>query len=741
MVSLEGASQRTQDIISEADQLFEAKRYIEAIDLYKAALNNNSRNVKAKYYMAECYRLSMDYKSAQFYYGDIAKTGNTMYPLAGFYFAVAQKLRGKYSDAITSFKLFRDLLRKEGFPDNKEYNSFYRQAKIEIDGCQLALNQITMEPTDFDLRAIASPLNSPYNDYAGVVINNDNIICITSARKSRGSITNTTFGESYADLYRFIRSDKNKWGNYDPKDRFSQVVNTKQGEGSGAFNKEKDKFYYTNCSRELKGTCHIYIIKLENKRWTEPQPLNANINAPGSSSRHPTLSPTGDTLFFASNREGTLGKFDLWMSINAGNDNWSPPVNLGSQINTPFNEISPFFSATENAFFFSSDGHRGFGGYDIYIARGSNLANAEIHNPGIPFNSNRDDIFLSLGSKKGTLSSNRDGGIGKLDIYEFDIRSKAGVSGEIVSTETVAGRNSLLTDDYNFRNENTDIINQIISRRISSSFSEVNTMLSTEQLKVYNELSEDDKERIDKIVNARIRRMSRSSLRSIRAEDEYYYQQLNANKRRQVDNIVTSYLEEQGLGSSISLSPESNEFYNSENPTDRERLDILISERLRTSGKYRPKSINYESLSKNDQLNVDGITLKYLNQKKSIEDMRLSVSERVFIRDIAGEKGSSVNVAVKEKLLELSREEQFQLLTSDSEFYEDLTPAQRQSLKNIAGVYLTANFNTFDQVVDQSDIDLFSKMGSAADQKVNKLILKLISNFASADAYRAGNFF
>ncbi len=735
-------AQRTELFVSYGDELFESAQYIKAIPVYKAALEKNPNYIKAKYRLGECYRFTFDYESAQFYYGDIAKNNDSRYPLAGFYYGQMQKLRGQYSNALTTFKVFQRLIKDQNLLEDENYRDFYKQAKVEIDGCQLAINQVAMEHPDHSLSPVLGELNSPYNDFAAFSLGTDDIICVTSARKSgKGGLQNNTFGQSFTDLFRFRKDAGGTWVEYSVKDRFESVLNTKWGEGSGSFNRERTKFYYTNCNEDLGDVCHIFVSYLTAGRWTEPVALNVNINMSGYTSKHPNLTPGGDTLFFASDRVGTIGGDDIWMSINAGGENWSPPVNLGNQINTKFREISPFYSPTEDVLFFTSDGHRGFGGLDIYIAKGRSFKQAEIYNAGMPFNSSRDDMFFFLGNKKGFLSSNREGGSGQLDIFEFDIESKAKVVSEVSTSETIAGRNSLFTDDYNFDSPETDVINQIISRRLSSSFSQVAVYLSTEQLNVYNSLSSDDKERIDKIVNGRIRKMTSSSLRSIRSEDEYYYQQLDADKRKKVDKVVTTYLEEQGLGLSISLSDESSQFYNEENPNDREKLDILISERLRTSNNYRPRSINYEKLTEQDKKNVDGIVVKYLNQKRSINGIKLSVAERVFMRDMVDEKSVTVNSAIKEKLLELSREDQYQLLLEDNEFYEELSTSQKESLKSIASAFLVADLSTFDQTVDQTDLTTFNRMGTTANKKVNKLILKLISNLASADAYHAETLF
>lgn len=742
LASFQSYSQSAQQFAKQADIHFKNADYIEAIRVYNAALKKNPNYVKAKYQLAECYRITFDYESAQGYYGEIALAGSRNFPLAGFYYASMQKLKGQYNNALTTFQLFQKFMQAEGLNDDEKYRSFYSQAKVEIDGCQLALNQISIKQPDYAFAPIMGELNSEYNDYAAFSIGSDDIVCVTSGRKGgKGGTQNSTFGETPVDLLRFRRNFSGEWEEYDLKDRFESMINTKWGDGSGSFNRERNKFYYTKCNGDLGDDCHIFVSNLEGGRWAEPKSLNRNINQVGNNSQHPNLTPGGDTLFFVSNRKGTLGGNDIWMSINAGDDNWSEAVNLGKQINTPFNDISPFYSYQEKILFFASDGHRGFGGLDIYIAKGKSLKEAEIYNAGMPFNSSRDDMFFFLGDEKGYLSSNREGGPGKLDIYEFDIESKDDVISDVATSATIAGRNSLYTDDYNFDSPETDVINQIISRRLSSSFSQVAVYLTTEQLDVYNSLSQTDKDRIDRIVNGRIRKMTSSSLRSIRSEDDYYYQQLDAGKRKKVDRVVTSYLEEQGLGLSISLSAESKKFYNNENPNDRERLDILVSERLSTSANYKPKSINYDKLSDKEKLSVDGIATKYLSQRKSIAGIKLTVAERVFMRDNAAEKAVTVNAAIKEKLLEMSRDEKYELAFDDNMFYEELTGTQKQSLKNLATTFLVSDLNTFDQKADQAEISALNRLGADANKRVDKLILKLVSNLASADAYRAETLF
>ncbi|MEM7298965.1 MAG: hypothetical protein AAF391_11950, partial [Bacteroidota bacterium] len=638
--------------------------------------------------------------------------------------------------ALRNFKKFSNFLVANDLHEKEKYRYFYKQAKVEIDGCQLALNQITMVHPDHQFNPLAAPLNSEYNDYAAFTVWDDNIVCLTSARSSgKGSQIDQQFGEAYADLFRFSRSESGQWTEYDRNDRFEKVINTKYGDGSGAFNRERTKFYYTNCDEDLGDVCHIFMSTLTGGRWSDPVPLNHNINEFGFNSKHPSLTAGGDTLFFASDRDGGMGMLDIWMSLNAGNDNWGPPMHLGEQINTPFNEISPFYDPKEQVLFFSSDGHRGFGGFDIYIARGTKFKSAEIYNAGIPFNSYKDDIFFFLGNKKGYLSSNRDEGLGKFDIFGFDIRSKGDIISEVSSEGTIAGRNSLFTDDYNFDNSETEIINQIISRMLSSSVSEVDLILTERQLAVYNSLSLDDKERIDRIVNARIRKMTANMIRSIRTEDDYYYQQLDANKRRKVDMVVSAYLEQQGMGNSVSLTSEISRFYNEVGTDEREKIDVLVSDRLKNAQTFSPAAPSYNSFSDKEQQSLDGIALKYLKQKRNLGSITLDMNERVFMRDNA--TNEDVNSAIRERLVSLSNEEKYRLVKEDREFYETLTEEEKDNLRAIATTFMVSDLTNFDQNVDNVDLSVFKNKNLKQQNTLDKLLLKQISNFANSSTYLA----
>ena len=160
------------------------------------------------------------------------------------------------------------------------------------------------------------------------------------------------------------------------------------------------------------GTHYIYQSEFKTGKWSQPKRLNARINVPGFSSRDPMIGRTaaGDVfLFFASDRPGGFGGYDIWMS-QYQNGVLGKAINLGNGINTTEDERAPFFDISTGYLFFSSDGHAGLGGMDIFLTRVNwGRGRGKTFNLGRSVNSPYDDIHYSLApnGKRGALNSNR----------------------------------------------------------------------------------------------------------------------------------------------------------------------------------------------------------------------------------------------------------------------------------------------------------------------------------------------
>jgi peptidoglycan-associated lipoprotein len=406
-----------------ADKYFNTEEYYLAAKEYELILKKNPYNKYALFRLGECYRLHFDYEQAEAAYKRAVDTARRDYPLSRYWYASILKLNGKYGDAEENFQLFL----REVTP-SPEMDAYKEKAVLDLNGCQLALNEMKKPARDYGFEILKGPVNTENSDYSPVIFENDSSIAIASARKeSTGKNEYGRLGGKFSDMYRFKKT-KDNWAAHDDKDMFS-ILHTERNESPGCFTKDHHKFYFTRCDEPVTKNgvveyqCAIYVSKLDHSKWSVPVRLNDNINMPGEWNAQPSISPKGDTLFFVSKRPGGLGMHDIWYSTCKNNDdNWSAPVNVGDKINTAFIDMSPCYYSKEKSLFFASNGHESFGGLDIFLAKGKDFS--EVRNVSLPFNSNRDDFYFVLGDKKGYLASNREGGIGNDDIYRFNIHSK-----------------------------------------------------------------------------------------------------------------------------------------------------------------------------------------------------------------------------------------------------------------------------------------------------------------------------
>lgn len=190
---------------------------------------------------------------------------------------------------------------------------------------------------------------------------------------------------------------------------------------SDVLESSKKKLNKNNISASGKNTLSIYSATLKNGAWENAQELP--FSSIEFSDTHPCLTSDGKHLFFASNRPGGFGGYDIYYAENEGSGKWSEPINLGNRINTPYDEMNPF-ALNDSLLYFSSNGKVGFGGADIYYTQGSVKRYAEPQNMGAGFNSYADDFGITFDSSgsHGIFASNRDTKSAQDEIWYFEKR-------------------------------------------------------------------------------------------------------------------------------------------------------------------------------------------------------------------------------------------------------------------------------------------------------------------------------
>ncbi|MEQ8325253.1 MAG: OmpA family protein [Vicingaceae bacterium] len=397
-----------KDYLSEAGNVFAQERYYEAIDIYKKAYTQTKEKEEKAFVIfriAECYRLADNPKQAEVWYSKAVKA-NYSDPIAQYYLAESKKFNGKFEDAAEEYKRYL------------EKNPNDKKGKDGLKSVEMTQEWIK-NPTRFEVEN-APIINSEYDDFSPLFIDKKNdVMVFTSSREgSTGNIIHERTGQSMPDLYETTRDRKGKWSEPKP---ISETVNTIESEGSACVNERRNTLYFTRCPYGKDGVfgCQLYWSKKAGQNWGEAEliPITADTNTVGQ----PAMSNDDKILVFASDMPGGYGGKDLWYIVNKGKGIWSEPINLGASINTEGHELFPSINFAGHLYF-SSTGHIGMGGLDIFKAElvGENKwGNPE--NLQYPINSSANDFGIVYDGQKnrGYLSSDREGGVGETDIWEF----------------------------------------------------------------------------------------------------------------------------------------------------------------------------------------------------------------------------------------------------------------------------------------------------------------------------------
>jgi len=272
---------------------------------------------------------------------------------------------------------------------------------------------------DFSLEAIQHPVAfKPINVGAEINTADDEYLPVATADESELIFTRKI--NNNEDFYKSIKVN----GKWQTATYLSNNINTPNyNEGAQSITADGRYLFFTGCNRpDGLGRCDIYIAKKQGDDWGKPYDLNPPVNTPGWESQ-PSISADGRTLYFVSNRKGGYGGYDIWRST-VTDKGWSEPENLGPNINTPYDEQSPYIHADDSTLYFCSNGWPGLGGMDLFVSHlGKNGQWQKPQNLGYPINSSGDEngLTVTASGQYAFFASNNLNGFGGYDIYYFEL--------------------------------------------------------------------------------------------------------------------------------------------------------------------------------------------------------------------------------------------------------------------------------------------------------------------------------
>ena len=422
--------------LTKANKDYEALAYIDASEVYKEVAQSGFKSEELFKKLGNTSYFNANYEDAAKWYAELFTINPDPEAIYFLRYAQALKATGNTELAKTNYDHFASL---EGITteitNEKDFNEM-----IEENSGRYTITH--------------SSVNSSGLDFGGTLLDNK---LIFSSSRDTGVVARRISAwdkRPFLDLYEAERKEDGSFGR---AKKIEKGVNSKWHESSAVFTKDGMTMYFTRSNITPKAKrgkkdiqqVKIYRAHLVDGKWTNIEDLS--INRDNYSTAHPMLNDKEDKLYFVSNMPSSYGQTDIFEANIYQDGSLGEPINLGETINTKGRESFPFITE-DNELYFSSDGHYGVGGYDVfYVKLKENGKIGKLFNVGKPINSAYDDFSFSIKEGKGFISSNRPGGEGYDDIYEF-------VEIEPIKETSKKTIEGLVTDNLNQPIEGVDIV-------------------------------------------------------------------------------------------------------------------------------------------------------------------------------------------------------------------------------------------------------------------------------------------
>lgn len=409
-------SKEEKKLLKKAKKNLANEKYSEAklnyTDLVKLSPNNDQYNFEAglSYYFSNFERT----KSIPYFETALKNSKEDTIPELQYYLGKAYQLNSDFEKSKQTLTDFTDFIVKNKKPGQLLLKETNKNIALSENGLEYKKST----DNNIKIKNLGKEINTTDREYAPVFRKDDDVILFTSRRKdSKGKTAKDLL--PYEDIYAAKKVDEN-WQLIENSDELKKYLpsnfNTKKHD-AGVIYSSDGKTLYTY-KKDI-----LWMSEYKDGSWSELKELNRNINDSKFNVPSITVTQDGKTIFFVATRKDGIGGKDIYTSTKNENGGWNDPILLSTEINTEEDEDAPFLSNDGKTLYFSSKGHKGIGGYDVYKSEIIDGKPTSAVNMGLPLNSPFDDIYLIIDEKDeiGFFSSNRDGGFGAMDIFGFDL--------------------------------------------------------------------------------------------------------------------------------------------------------------------------------------------------------------------------------------------------------------------------------------------------------------------------------
>lgn len=412
-----------------ADKFFAESYFYTASEYYKDVVRQEPENRYATFWLAVSLLQARDYENAEVFFAKFysikpnektklktwEREDEVLFNKGGYFYGQVLHRNGKYDEAIEYLNKFKNKYQPKDENDNMK-----KLADLEIAGCEFAKQS---KKAKVKIKSAGTGINKSYTEASPFGIGEDKMYYSSMRVDGLTSGDSLIFFEGNKSKRDYAIYVSTKGGNEWLRGKLveNEEINEKgYTVGNGTFNQALNRFYFTKCLEvdDDRPLCNLFVADYSNGEFSNvqriPEPINEKEKSTSTQPSVRTSDDGMDIVYFVSDREGGIGGLDIWYFIRTQNGDFKGPKLLKGPVNTPGDEITPFFDDSTNTLYFSSNGHPGFGGFDVFKStENADLGWGDVVNVGSPINTGADDLYYSRSTDQtqGYLVSNREGSV------------------------------------------------------------------------------------------------------------------------------------------------------------------------------------------------------------------------------------------------------------------------------------------------------------------------------------------